>query len=98
MADRIENNTELQQVLWACYKYWQSEESSPPDERVVCYKWVLRVYEDRFGSKFHQSKLRRLVTLGFLERDDTSRREHRRYYKVIDPDRVEILLTKWDLI
>jgi hypothetical protein len=94
----VENDLELKRVLWACYEYWQGEESSLPHERSVCYKWVLRVYEDRFGGRFHQSKLRRLATLGFLERDDASRREHRRYYRITDPDRVEALLSKWDLI
>ena len=95
-ANEIENDLELQRVLWACHKYWQSE-SLPPHERAICYSWVLRLYEDRFATKFHQSRLRRLTKLGFLEQDDTSRGGHRRYYKITDPNRVDNLLRKWDL-
>lgn len=92
----IENNPELQQVLWACYKYWQGE-SLPTHERVICYSWVIKLYEERFGAKFHQSRLRRLTELGFLKEDDTSRGGRRRYYKIIDPNRGDNLLRKWNL-
>lgn len=96
-VNEIEKAPELQQVLWACYKYWQSE-SLPPDERAICYSWVVRLYQDRFGVRFHQYKLRRLTELGFLKEDDTSRGGHRRYYKILDPNRVADLLVKWSLI
>lgn len=96
-ANEIENNAELQQVLWACHEYWQSE-SLPPHERTICYSWVVRLYEDRFGARFHQSKLRQLASLGFLQQDDTSRGGSRRYYKVVDPNGVANLLKKWGLI
>ena len=95
-VNEIENDLELQQVLWACYKYWQGE-SLPPDERIICYSWVRRLYEDRFGTKFHQSKLGRLAKLGFLEKGDTARSGNRRYYKIADPNRVDDLLRKWNL-
>jgi hypothetical protein len=95
-ANEIESDLELQRVLWACYKYWQGEPSLP-HERVICYNWVLGLYEDRFDAKFHQSKLLLLTKLGFLKQDDTSRGGHRRYYKIIDPDRVDDLLRKWNL-
>lgn len=95
-ANEIEEDLELKRILWACYKYWQGE-SSPPDERNICYKWVLGAYENRFRTKFHQSRLRRLAKLRFLKQDDTSRVGHRRYYKIIDPNRVGELLSKWKL-
>lgn len=95
-ANEIEEDLELQRILWACYKYWQGE-SSPPDERDICYKWVLGTYENRFRTKFHQSRLRRLAKLRFLKQDDTSRTGHRCYYKIIDPNRVGELLSKWNL-
>ena len=95
-VNEIEEDLELQRILWACYKYWQSE-SSPTEERGICYKWVLGTYEDRFHTKFHQYRLRRLAKLGFLKQDDTSRAGNRRYYKIIDPDRVSELLRKWNL-
>lgn len=94
--NEIEDDLELQRILWACYKYWDGE-SLPPQERIICYSWVLGPYEDRFGTKFHQSGLRRLTKLRFLEKDDTSRGGHRRYYKIVDPDRVGDLLRKWNL-
>lgn len=76
--------TELQRVLWACLNYWDSE-AIPTDERVVCYSWVARVYENRFGGVFHQSRLQRLAQLGFLTEGDTSRGGNRRYYRISDP-------------
>jgi len=91
----IENEPELQRILWACYNYWQSESSLPSSERVICYSWVLRPYKDRFGVKFHQSKLRRLTELGFLSPVDVSRGGRRCYYKIGDPDQVDNLLKKW---
>jgi len=94
-VDELEKDSELQQVLWACYEYWQSE-TSRPHEKTICYSWVVRVYEDRFGTKFHHSKLRHLAKLGFLKEDDTSRGGHRRYYKIVEPDRVANLLRKWN--
>ena len=95
-VNEIENNTELKQVLWACYKYWQSE-SLPPHKRAICYSWVGRLYEERFGTKFHQSKLRRLANIGFLQQEEISRGGSRRYYKIVDLDRVADLLKKSEL-
>ncbi|GEM_PF-1587917 len=93
----IENDSELQRVLWACYKYWQSE-LLPAHKRNVCYSWIVGLYDERFGAKFHPSKLRRLTRLGFLKEDDTSRGGHRRYYQIISPSHVDELLRKWGLI
>jgi len=50
-VSEIENDQELQRILWACYKCWQGQSS--PGQRAICYNWVLRPYEDRFGVKFH---------------------------------------------
>lgn len=96
-VNRIENDPELQKVLWACYKYWQCE-TLPPENRVICYSWVVRLYQYRFGAKFHQSKLKHLAKLGFLREDDTARGGRRRYYKLMEPDRVVELLRSWDLL
>lgn len=94
--DEIKNDSELQRVLWACYRYWQDEQL-PPEEKVICYEWVIICFEKKFGAKFHQSRLRHLAELGFLEICDTSRGGRRRYYKIINPDRVGDLLRKWNL-
>ncbi len=95
-VDELEKDSELQQVFWACYEYWQGE-ALPPRERVICYSWVVGVYEDRFGTKFHHSRLRNLAKLGFLKEDDTSRGGRRRYYKIVEPNHVADLLRKWNL-
>lgn len=95
-ADGIEDDVELQRILWACYEYWHAE-SLPHHERIICYNWILGPYKDRFGTTFHQSGLRRLTKLGFLKQDQTSRGGHRRYYKIADPDRLGELLRKWNL-
>jgi hypothetical protein len=96
-TDEIENEPELQQVLLACYKYWQ-DESLPANERVICYNWIVGLYSEKFGAKFHPSRLRHLIKLGFLKENDTSRGGHRRYYEIINPDQVHELLMKWGLI
>jgi len=92
MEDKIiEFDSELQRIIWACYEYWKNE-ILPPDNRSICFSWVLRLYTKRFGGKFHQSKLRELVRLGVLEKDDTSRAGKRRYYRIINPTRIESIL------
>ncbi len=96
-VDELENDSELQRVLWACYEYWLGE-SQPVHERTICYNWVVGRYSEKFGVKFHPSRLRHLTKLGFLKEDDTSRGGHRRYYKIINPNRVDELLRKWSLI
>ncbi len=92
----IEGDPELQRVLWACYSYWQRE-PLPPENRSICYSWVVGPFTARFGAGFHQSRLERLARLGFLEKDDTSRGGARRYYKLSDPARVVALLKAWGL-
>ncbi len=92
----IESDVELQGVLWACHKYWKGE-PLPPEQRIVCYSWVIDDYRNRFGRGFHQTKLYWLAKLGFLKQDSSSRGQSRRYYKLTDPIRVENLLAKWRL-
>jgi hypothetical protein len=77
-------DAELQRVLWACLTYWNSEQN-PPDERAVCYSWVARCYQNKFGGTFHQSRLQHLARLGLLTMDDISRGGNRRYYRIKDP-------------
>lgn len=84
-------NPELQRVLWACLAYWNSE-PLPPDDRIVCYSWVARYYQNRFGATFHPSKLQDLSQLGLLTKGDTSRGGNRRYYRVNNATRCSELL------
>jgi len=93
----MEIDRELQHVLWACYEYSQRE-PFPPEPRSVCYTWVRRAYEKRFGCRFHQSKLSRLAKLGFLELEETARAGHRRYYQLVDANQVRGLLEEWGLL
>lgn len=95
-ANAIETGRELQQVLWACYQYWAAE-ITPPHERTVCYSWVIRPYEKKFGTRFHQSRLQCLAEIGFLKQEDTSRSGNRRYYTVACPYQVNELLKKWGM-
>jgi hypothetical protein len=90
------DSLELQQVLWACYDYWKAG-SAPPDERGLCYTWVVRRYADRFGARFHPSRLGRLVQLGFLEKEEASRGGSRRYYRMVDAPRVADVLRELPL-
>jgi DNA-binding XRE family transcriptional regulator len=78
------NDLELQRILWACLTYWNSE-PNPVDGRAVCYSWVVRCYEAKFGRTFHHSTLLRLVRLGWLTKDKTSRCGTRRYYRINAP-------------
>ena len=94
-AQTIMLDPELQRVLWACYEYWKTE-PLPPEDRLICYKWVATLYTRHFGRGFHQSCLRRLAELGFLAQEDTSRGGHRRYYRLVDPSRVAQLLREWN--
>jgi len=95
-TEEIESNQELQRVLWACYQFWLKGQL-PKEKRAICYKWVIGPYEKRFGTRFHQSKLRQLARLGFLEREEISRGGHRRYYKLVNPEIIAELLNKWHL-
>jgi hypothetical protein len=71
-TNEIETDPELRQVLWACYKFWQGVEGSP-HEKEIWYGWVVGLYEKKFGTRFHPSKLRVLANLGFLKPGDTAR-------------------------
>jgi len=77
------NDPELQHILLACFDYGIAQRTPQP---VVCYSWVARCYEARFGGSFHPSRLAQLEGLGFLAKDgDTSRGEGRRYYRIVVP-------------
>lgn len=93
----LQTDTELQRVLWACSDYWRRG-TSPPDQRMICHYWVIDPYGDRFGGTFHQGCLRRLANLGFLRQLHTVRGGGRRYYALVNPERIVELLTAWGLL
>lgn len=88
-------NTELLQVLWACYAYWQAG-SAPVEDRQVCFTWVEGNYKERFGESFSPKKLEALARLGYLTKADDSRAGHRRYYVLNDPEGVRGLTAGLD--
>lgn len=85
-----------QHILWACYACLGNR-AAQFDEALVCYSWARERYMARFDGLFHQSRLDRLAKLGFLEKDISTRGGKRRYYKIVDPDRVQSLLQGWSL-
>jgi hypothetical protein len=89
----IVTNTELQRISWACLQYWNGEPLAPED-RLICYKWVKRVYQAQFGETFSPQKLGTLARLGVLTADDTSRGGNRRYYKLTNPAALANLLAR----
>ncbi len=51
-VNELEKDPELQHVLIACYEYWRSE-PVPPEERLICFSWVIGPYRKMFGAEFH---------------------------------------------
>lgn len=83
MSNETLNDADLQRILAACLDCGNTQCVPQP---IVCFSWVARRYQARFGGTFHQSRLGRLERLGVLAKDgDTSRGGHRRYYRIIDP-------------
>ncbi len=83
MNNEALNDPELHRILVACLDYGNTQGAPQP---VICYSWVARCYEAKFGGTFHPSRLQQLERLGVLAKDgDTSRGGSRRYYKIIDP-------------
>jgi hypothetical protein len=87
-------STELRQILWAWHTYLQTVSRG---NGALCYSWVVKTFEGRFGCRFHQSQLARLVEQGFLETEDNARGGSRRYYTMVNPDQVADLLVEWGL-
>jgi hypothetical protein len=92
----IDADKELQQILWACFKYWISC-PLPPEERIICHHWLMRPYKEKFGTGFDWPKLEELSELGFLVSDMASKSGQSRYYSLADPVKVKELLKKWKL-
>ena|SRR6266851_1674019 len=90
----LEDNPELHHVLIACYEYWRSE-PVPPEQRIICYSWVIGPYREMFGTEFHPAKLYQLTKLGFLNQEHTARGGGRRYYKIANPEIAQSLIEKW---
>jgi hypothetical protein len=84
-------NSEVAHVLMACHEYWSTEPVAVHD-RVICYKWVRRPYEARFGMKLTRAAFDRAARSGFLEKADTARGGRRRYYRIADPAGLDRLL------
>jgi len=82
---------ELHRVLRVCNDFLMAQPSLA-ESRIVCYKWLVRAFEQRFGYRFHPSRLHQLANLGYLSPEDTARGGHRRYYKLRSPEMTAIVL------
>ena len=72
-------------LLEVCYGYPKGESGT------FCGEWIMHACE-RQGVPFHQGWLTKLANVGLLEKDDSSRRGHRRYYRLKDTELVRDVL------
>jgi len=73
-------------LLEVCYGYPRGESGT------FCGEWIMNACEQQ-GVPFHQGWLTKLANVGLLAKDDSSRRGHRRYYRLKDADLVRDVLT-----
>ena len=73
-------------LLEVCFGYPRGE------SRTFCGEWIMNACEQQ-GVPFHQGWLTKLANVGLLVKDDSSRRGHRRYYRVEDAELVRVVLT-----
>src|SRR5262245_36183225 len=66
----------------------------PRDEAgTFCGEWIMHACEQQ-GVPFHQGWLTKLANVGLLVKVDSSRRGHRRYYRVMDDEFVRYVLAR----
>jgi hypothetical protein len=93
----IVNEKELKQVLWACYNYWDNE-SKPVDKRIICYKWILKEFKNRYDKEFDESEIIKLVNHGILSVVEKTRGDKQVYYKLNNPSEVREKLMIWGIL
>jgi hypothetical protein len=72
-------------LLEVCYGYPKGESG------IFCGEWIMSACEQQ-GVPFHQGWLTKLANVGLLVKDDSSRRGHRRYYRLKDAELVRDVL------
>jgi hypothetical protein len=72
-------------LLEVCYGYPKGESGT------FCGEWIMSACQQQ-GVAFHQGWLTKLANLGLLVKDDSSRRGHRRYYRIEDAGLVSDVL------
>ena len=77
--DTNDLDEELKNILWACAR-------AKSEKNEICYRWVNLKYQERFNKTFHQSVLKKLEKMGYLQAADSVRGGGRRYYKVLKTD------------
>lgn len=85
-----ELDVETLRVLCACYEYWATE-PLPIEDRVICFRWIKRGFESRFGVELTRREFDLAAKSGLLVKADTSRGGNRRYYRLVDPDQLRQL-------
>jgi hypothetical protein len=58
-----------------------------------CGEWIMQACQQQ-GVPFHQAWLTKLANVGLLVKEDTSRRGHRRYYRLADAGLVQQVLDR----
>ena len=72
-------------LLEVCYEYPKGESGT------FCGEWIMSACQKQ-GVPFHQGWLTKLANIGLLMKDDSSRRGHRRYYRLRDAELVKEVL------
>ncbi len=72
-------------LLEVCHGYPKAEDGT------FCGEWIMHACEQQ-GVPFHQGWLTKLANVGLLAKDDSSRRGHRRYYRLKDAELVRDVL------
>jgi hypothetical protein len=75
------------QVLGVCIEYPKSGDGA------FCGEWIMHACEKQ-GVPFHQAWLTKLANVGLLEKEDTSRGGHRRYYKLKNVELAQAVLNQ----
>jgi hypothetical protein len=70
----------------------------PTEGQEICYTWVSSHHQRRFGGDCMPPQLRQLADLGYLRRGDLAQGGSRRYYSLVDPQRVSQLLGEWGML
>ena len=69
------------QVLEVCHDFAKTGDGA------FCGEWIMHTCQEK-GIPFHQGWLAKLVNVGLLLKEDSSRRGHRRYYRIKDAELV----------
>jgi hypothetical protein len=73
------------QLLKVCHEFAKTSDGA------FCGEWIMHTCQEK-GLPFHQGWLTKMANLGLLLREDSSRRGHRRYYRLKEAELVRDVL------